>query len=264
MAPPDPLRGFDGSLESFGEALSDLQASGHPPAAAILDGVLTSGGIIDLPPPQAGVVRRTHEAGALWIADEVQSGYGRTGAAMWELPAAGDRAGHRDSRQAHGQRLPVAAVITRRDLAAKFSDADWFSTFGGNPVAMAAAKAVLEVVDDERIVDNARDVGEYLGTRLREIAAQSPVVGEVRQIGLAIGVEIVRPGTTEPDRRRPMTSSMACGMPASSSAQRACSNVLKIRPPLVLQRQHADQQWRRSLRSYRARRPESDERVKHP
>ena len=115
------------------------------------------------------------------------------------LPAAGDRAGHRDSRQAHGQRLPVAAVITRRDLAAKFSDADWFSTFGGNPVAMAAAKAVLEVVDDERIVDNARDVGEYLGTRLREIAAQSPVVGEVRQIGLAIGVEIVRPGTTEPD-----------------------------------------------------------------
>ena len=143
-----------------------------------------------------------------------------------------------------GNGHPVAAVITRREIAKRFSpDAEFFSTFGGNPVAMAAALAVLEVIDDERIIEHAGEVGEDLTGRLREIAARTPLIGEVRGIGLAIGVEIVRPGTTEPDAAT--TKEIVEGHARRSGVLIGTtgrhSNTLKIRPPLVFQREHADQ-----------------------
>jgi 4-aminobutyrate aminotransferase-like enzyme len=141
-----------------------------------------------------------------------------------------------------GNGHPVAAVITRRDLAERFSpEGDFFSTFGGNPVAMAAALAVLEVIDDERIVEGAGEVGEYLAGRLRDVAARTPLIGEVRAIGLAIGVEIVRPGTTKPDPAT--TKEIVEGMRQNGvliGTTGRHSNILKIRPPLVFQRRHAD------------------------
>ena len=142
-----------------------------------------------------------------------------------------------------GNGHPVAAVIKRRDLAERFSPVgEFFSTFGGNPVAMAAALAVLEVIDDERIIANAAGVGEYLARRLREVASWTPLIGEVRQIGLAIGVEIVRPGTTEPDAAT--TKEIVEGMRRDGvliGTTGRPSDTLKIRPPLVFGRQHADQ-----------------------
>ena len=174
--PPDGLRGFDGSLDEFEAAVRALPESGHPLAAAILDGVLTSDGIIDLEPSLAAeLVKRTHDAGGLWIADEVQGGHGRTGAAMWSYQRLGIEPDIVTLGKPMGNGHPVAAVITRRDLAERFSpEGEFFSTFGGNPVAMAAALAVLEVIDDERIVEHAREIGEYLAGRLRDVAAQSP------------------------------------------------------------------------------------------
>ncbi len=141
-----------------------------------------------------------------------------------------------------GNGHPVAAVITRRDLAERFSpEGEFFSTFGGNPVAMAAALAVLEVIDDERIIEHAADVGEYLAGRLREVAARAPLIGQVRNVGLAIGVEIVRPGTTEPDPAA--TKEIVEGMRQNGvliGTTGRHGNTLKIRPPLVFGRQHAD------------------------
>jgi 4-aminobutyrate aminotransferase-like enzyme/Ser/Thr protein kinase RdoA (MazF antagonist) len=241
--PPDALRGFDRSLEEFDTALRELAKSGHRPAAAILDGVLTSDGIIGLDPAMAAeLVRRTHDAGALWIADEVQGGHGRTGAAMWSYQRLGIEPDIVTLGKPMGNGHPVAAVITRRDLAERFSpEGDFFSTFGGNPVAMAAALAVLEVIDDERIVEGAGEVGEYLAGRLRDVAARTPLIGEVRAIGLAIGVEIVRPGTTKPDPAT--TKEIVEGMRQNGvliGTTGRHSNTLKIRPPLVFQRRHAD------------------------
>jgi 4-aminobutyrate aminotransferase-like enzyme len=241
--PPDALRGFDRSLEEFDTALRELAKSGHRPAAAILDGVLTSDGIIGLDPAMAAeLVRRTHDAGALWIADEVQGGHGRTGAAMWSYQRLGIEPDIVTLGKPMGNGHPVAAVITRRDLAERFSpEGDFFSTFGGNPVAMAAALAVLEVIDDERIVEGAGEVGEYLAGRLRDVAARTPLIGEVRAIGLAIGVEIVRPGTTKPDPAT--TKEIVEGMRQNGvliGTTGRHSNILKIRPPLVFQRRHAD------------------------
>lgn len=243
--PPDPLRGFDAtdSLASFDAALDTLTNADHPVAAAILDAVLTSDGIIALEPSMAqALVARVHAHGGLWIADEVQSGYGRTGAALWGYQRLGITPDIVTLGKPMGDAYPVAAVITRRDLAAQFSDHDFFSTFAGSPVAMAAAKAVLEVIDDERIVANAADVGGHLGGLLRAIASRTPAIGEVRQIGLAIGVEMVRPGTTEPDpeaARRIVEGMRQGGVLIGRTGRRG--NVLKIRPPLVFRREHADQ-----------------------
>ncbi len=138
---------------------------------------------------------------------------------------------------------PVAAVITRHELARQFSpEGEFFSTFGGNPVAMAAALAVLDVMDDERVIANAAVVGDYLGNRLRELAGSAQQIGEVRQIGLAIGVEIVRPGTVEPDAagaKEIVEGMRERGVLIGTTGRHG--NVLKIRPPLVFKREHADQ-----------------------
>jgi 4-aminobutyrate aminotransferase-like enzyme/Ser/Thr protein kinase RdoA (MazF antagonist) len=242
--PPDRLRGFDGSVEDFDRAIRELREAGHPPAASILDAVLTSDGIIDLGPSiTAELVRRTHEAGALWIADEVQSGHGRTGAAMWGYQRFGIEPDIVTIGKPMGSGHPVAAVITRRELAERFSpEGEFFSTFGGNPVAMAAALAVLEILDDERLVERARGVGQYLAALLRELAPRYPLIGDVRAIGLAIGVEIVHAGTTEPDAAA--TREIVEGMRQRNvliGTTGRHSNTLKIRPPLVFGREHADQ-----------------------
>ena len=242
--PPDVLRGLNSAVEDFDRSVRELVEAGHPPAAAILDGVLTSDGIIDLPPALAAeLVRLTHDCGALWIADEVQGGYGRTGAALWSYQRLGIKPDIVTVGKPMGNGHPVAAVITRSELARRFSpDGEFFSTFGGNPVAMAAALAVLEVIDDERIVENSAGVGEYLASHLREAVAHSPLIGEVRAIGLAIGVEIVKRGTTEPDAvaaKEIMEAMRRAGVLIGTTGRR--SNTLKIRPPLVFRRDHADQ-----------------------
>jgi 4-aminobutyrate aminotransferase-like enzyme/Ser/Thr protein kinase RdoA (MazF antagonist) len=243
--PPDSLRGFgvDQSLDAFDSAIRSLAAADHQLAVSILDGVLTSDGIIPLETTFATeLVRRTHEADGLWIADEVQGGYGRTGAAMWSYQGLGITPDIVTLGKPMGDAYPVAAVITRSDLARRFSDHDFFSTFAGSPVAMAAALGVLDVMDDERLIEHTAEVGAYLGGLLREVAARHPLIAEVRQIGLAIGAEIVLPGTTEPD---PATAKDI----VEGLRQRRVligrtgrhGNVLKIRPPLVFQREHADQ-----------------------
>jgi 4-aminobutyrate aminotransferase-like enzyme len=242
--PPDALRGLDHAVEDFEEAVRDLKESGQPPAAAILDGVLTSDGIIDLAPQRAAqLVRLAHDCGALWIADEVQGGYGRTGSALWSYQRLGINPDIVTVGKPMGNGHPVAAVITRSELARRFSpDGEFFSTFGGNPVAMAAALAVLEVIDDERMIENSAAVGQYLASRLRDVAAHSPLIGEVRAIGLAIGVEIVKPGTTEPDAptaKEIMERMREAGVLIGTTGRHG--NTLKIRPPLVFQSQHADQ-----------------------
>ena len=241
--PPDALRGFDGSVDDFELAIRELVEAGHRPAAAILDGVMTSDGIVDLDADIARqLVRRTHDAGALWIADEVQGGHGRTGVAMWSYQRLGIVPDIVTLGKPMGNGHPVAALITRRELAARFSpEGEFFSTFGGNPVAMAAALAVLDVMDDERIVANAAGMGEYLTTAFRDLAARTPSIGEVRTVGLAIGVEIVQPGTTEPDAvtaRRILEAMRRLGVLIGTTGR--AGNTLKVRPPLVFQRRHAD------------------------
>jgi 4-aminobutyrate aminotransferase-like enzyme len=203
-APPDPYRGEHLGTDGFTAAIDRLAARGVAPAAAILDGVLTSDGFptVDAAYVQA-LVDLTHEAGGLWIADEVQGGHGRTGEAMWSFARFGIEPDFVTLGKPMGNGHPVAAVITRREIAQKMADETvFFSTFGGNPVSAAAALAVLDVLEDERVLPRVVAAGEALRAAVREVAGRHPVVGDVRGVGLANGIELVRdPDTKEPTRR---------------------------------------------------------------
>ncbi|HVL53319.1 MAG TPA: aminotransferase class III-fold pyridoxal phosphate-dependent enzyme [Vitreimonas sp.] len=225
----------DPGPHGFAAAVADLVDAGHAPAAAILDSVLTSDGVFDLDPALARqLVRLAHDAGALWIADEVQGGHGRTGA-MWSYQRLGITPDIVTLGKPIGNGHPVAAVITRRGLAERFAGTtDFFSTFGGNPVAMAASLAVLDVIDDEHIVDQARQTGDALRARLRALASQFPILRDVRGMGLATGVEVA----DAPAARGIADGLRHAGVLIGTTG--ADGNVLKIRPPLVFRPAHAD------------------------
>ena len=235
--PADAYRGKHLDSTEFGAALARLEAKGLPPAAVILDGVMQSDGVQVLTPEYvADLVRRTHEAGALWIADEVQGGHGRTGEAMWSFQRFGIDPDFVTLGKPMGNGHPVAAVITRREFLEGFADETVvFSTFGGNPVSAAAGLAVLDVLEDERVLPRVVTAGEALRAAVREATAGAPCVGEVRGVGLANAIEIV----TDPDSKAPDGPTASAlknalkrhGVLVGTTA--ASGNVLKVRPPLA-------------------------------
>jgi 4-aminobutyrate aminotransferase-like enzyme len=142
-----------------------------------------------------------------------------------------------------GNGFPVAALVVRSDvLGAVPEETELFSTFGGNPVACAAALAVLAVIEDEGLVENAAEMGGYLLDGLRALQQRHPVIGDVRGEGLLLGVELVE------DRQTRVPATGRAHQVVEAMRDRGillgttgpAGNVLKIRPPLVFQRAHAD------------------------
>src|SRR5262249_5092415 len=140
-------------------------------------------------------------AGALYIADEVQPGFARTGEAMWGFARHGIVPDLVAMGKPMGNGYPMGGVAIKPELLAAFgSRAGYFNTFGGNPVAAAAGMAVLETIAAEGLQENARATGAYLLADLKSVAANNAVVGDVRGCGLYLGVEIVRdPSSRAPD-----------------------------------------------------------------
>jgi 4-aminobutyrate aminotransferase-like enzyme len=172
----------DGELRVWGAALERLQV---PLAATFLDGAFTSDGIRFPPPEQvAAIVDETHAAGGLFVADEVQAGHGRTGDHLWSFVRHGITPDLVTLGKPMGNGYPVATVITRGEIAERLAATTHvFSTFGGNPVAAQAALAVLDVIEDERLVEHAA-VGSRLIGSLEQLGA------EVRGRGLLVGVDL--------------------------------------------------------------------------
>jgi 4-aminobutyrate aminotransferase-like enzyme/Ser/Thr protein kinase RdoA (MazF antagonist) len=221
--------------------LGRIAGRGRSPAALFVDATFTADGIF-VPPPAVlqAIVDGARRAGALYIADEVQSGHGRTGDGLWGFGAWGVTPDIVTLGKPMGNGHPVAAVVTRSDIVDRFAEqTTFFSTFGGNPVACAAALAVLDVIEDEGLVANAAAVGDWLRSRLAELAARHPAIGDVRGRGLMTGVELVGPGgepATELASR--VKNGMAeRGVLIGTSAREG--NVLKIRPPLCITRDEA-------------------------
>ena len=234
---PDAYRGVHLDETAFAGAIERLAAKGHAPAAAILDGVLTSDGFLDPEPALVQAwVRMTREAGGLWIADEVQGGHGRSGSAMWSFQRFGIEPDFVTLGKPMGNGHPVAAVITRRELVERFAEQTvFFSTFGGNPVSAAAALAVLDVLKDERVLARVVEAGEALRAGIREVAERHPSIGDVRGVGLANGVELVAdPGAREPDAA--LAPAVRDGLRERAvlvGTTGRHGNVLKVRPPLA-------------------------------
>jgi 4-aminobutyrate aminotransferase-like enzyme/Ser/Thr protein kinase RdoA (MazF antagonist) len=199
-------------------------------AATFLDFGLTSDGIW-IPPADrvAELVARTHAAGGLFVADEVQAGYGRFGGHLWAFAHYDVAPDVVTLGKPMGNGYPVAAVITRKELVERFPFAgEVFSTFGGNPVAARAALAVLDVIEDEGLVAHAAAVGARLADGLRTLSL------DVRGRGLLVGAQLGSPelAARAVDRLRD------AGILIGRTGPRG--DVLKIRPPLVFAEEHVE------------------------
>jgi 4-aminobutyrate aminotransferase-like enzyme/Ser/Thr protein kinase RdoA (MazF antagonist) len=227
----------DAARAAMTAAVGRLRARDRRPAALFLDGFFTADGIFTPEPDVvAALVAAAREAGALYVADEVQSGHGRGGDGLWRFPAWGVHPDVVTLGKPMGNGHPIAAVVTRAELADRMAErTTFFSTFGGNPVACAAALAVHEVLEDERLVGQAASVGEELRAALRGLARRHPAIADVRGRGLMTGVELVDPetGTPSTDLARDVRDRLRERGVLIGSTRRE-KNVLKIRPPLVI------------------------------
>jgi 4-aminobutyrate aminotransferase-like enzyme/Ser/Thr protein kinase RdoA (MazF antagonist) len=224
------------------EAIERLGARGHLPAALFVDTAYTSDGVLTAGERyHAAMGEAARDAGALVVADEVQAGYGRSGKHLWSFEACGLQPDLVTLGKPMGNGHPIAAVIARRAEVDRLAgQAEFFSTFGGNPVAAAAGLAVLDVVRDQELVAHAAEVGAGLRAGLEALRDRHAAVAAVRGRGLLLGVELVRDGG-EPDTEltgRVLDAVRDRGVLIGSTGPH--DNVLKVRPPLVVTPSEAD------------------------
>jgi 4-aminobutyrate aminotransferase-like enzyme len=225
-------------------AIGELRERGIKLAAFLADSLFSSDGV---QPDPAGFLRpvqdMVHEAGGLYIADEVQSGFGRAGSHLWGYQRHGLAPDIVTMGKPMGNGMPIAGLVARHEVLDDFGrKGRYFNTFGGNPVCVAAASAVLTVIEDEGLQANAADVGGYLKAGIRNLAAGGDVLADVRGAGLYLGVDVADPATGEPSAARAarIVNRMR-DRRVLISATGPADNVLKIRPPLPFGRAHADQ-----------------------
>ncbi|MEK6410780.1 MAG: aminotransferase class III-fold pyridoxal phosphate-dependent enzyme [Acidobacteriota bacterium] len=228
-----------------GGAVEQIEKNGKRLSAFICESALGCGGQIILPD---GYLREAYhhvrEAGGVCIADEVQTGLGRVGSHFWAFEIQGVVPDIVTIGKPLGNGHPLAAVVTTPEIAASFDNGmEYFNTFGGNPVSCAVGLAVLDVIEEESLQENALKVGAHLKAGLEALKCKHPLIGDVRGSGLFIGVELV----LDRETRAPATRQAAyvvermkeCGVLISTDGP--LHNVLKIKPPMVLSTRNADE-----------------------
>lgn len=180
--------------------------------------------------------------GGLCIADEVQTGFGRTGANYWGFQNSGVTPDIVTMAKGIGNGIPLAAVTTRREIAEKLKERIHFNTFGGNPVSMAQGIAVLEAIDEDGLQENSRAVGEFILASLRKMKEHHPLIGDVRGMGLMIGVELVRDHATKEPANTETAELLehAREMGVLLGKGGLFGNVIRLKPPLCITREDAE------------------------
>ncbi|MEM8562519.1 MAG: aminotransferase class III-fold pyridoxal phosphate-dependent enzyme [Pseudomonadota bacterium] len=229
---------------AIGEAIAAFQSEGIGFAGLLVCPAFANEGLLNIPDGFFDkALAHVRAAGGLFIADEVQGGFGRTGRHWWshqwfdvvpDIVTLG-------KPMANGH--PVSGVVTRADLLDEFGDwAMYFNTFGGNPVSCAVAKAVLDVLEEEKLLENALHTGDYVAAGLRELQARHDIIGEVRHMGLFFAVELVLDGekkTPATEATSRLVNAMRRNGVLISKIGRHDS-ILKMRPPMPFGKEHAD------------------------
>jgi 4-aminobutyrate aminotransferase-like enzyme len=230
--------------ENVREVCDDLVEKERAPALFLCESILGCGGQIVLPEGYlTEVYRHVRAVGGVCIADEVQVGMGRVGDYMWAFESQGVVPDIVTLGKPIGNGHPLAAVVTTPEIANSFANGmEYFNTFGGNPVSMAVGLAVLDVIDEEQLRDRAKKVGDYLVQGFTTLAEKHPEIGDVRGLGLFLGVELVE------DRKSltpatEMTAQLIERVKTDGillSVEGPYENVLKIKPPMQFTETEAD------------------------
>lgn len=244
---PDVYRGQHRGLDAGVRYAHYVEEAAHKHAniaAFFCESAMSCGGQIVLPPGYlAEAYAAVRAAGGVCVADEVQTGFGRAGSHFWTFETQGVVPDIVTMGKPIGNGHPLAAVITAPEIADSFANGmEYFNTFGGNPVSCAAGLAVLDVMRDEALQNNAAEIGDYLIRGLRELQRGHSLIGNVRGIGLFLGFELVRdPSSLEPaDREASRLVERMKDRGVLLSTDGPFHNVIKIKPPLVFSRADAD------------------------
>ncbi|XP_049839811.1 5-phosphohydroxy-L-lysine phospho-lyase-like [Schistocerca gregaria] len=229
------------------EICRKIRDDGRSVCAFFIESLISCGGQI-IPPQNylREAFRHVREAGGVCVADEVQVGFGRVGKHWWGFQLQGDDVipDIVTLGKPMGNGHPVAAVVTTREIAQSFQNTgiEYFNTYGGNPVSCAVANAVMDVLERENLREHATRVGNHLLNLMRQLANKHHIIGDVRGVGLFVGVELVRDRET----REPATAEAQhvisrlkeeCVLLSADGPDR---NVLKFKPPMVFSQKNAD------------------------
>ena len=225
-------------------AIDSFTAAGVRFAGLLYCTAFSSEGLPTLPRGfMAKALAHVHAAGGYFIADEVQAGFGRLGSHMWGHQKLGVVPDIVTLGKPMGNGHPLAAVVARRELVEAFTGRNmYFNTFGGNAVSAAVGAAVLDVIEEERLVENACVVGAYTLEKLKKLGERHALIGDVRGAGLFFAVELV----ADAESKTPATSqtkrlvNLMRERGVLISRIGIHDNILKIRPPMPFSTQHAD------------------------
>jgi len=226
------------------DAAAQVAANGRGLAAFFCESALSCGGQIIFPRGYLkAAFAAVRAAGGVCVADEVQTGFGRAGERFWMFETQEAVPDIVTLGKPIGNGHPIGAVITTREIADSFDNGmEYFNTFGGNPVSCAVGLAVLDVIRDEELQQNAQEVGQYLLDGLRQLQQEHPLIGDVRGLGLFLGIEFVRDRETLEPADAPAAEIVERmkerGVLLSTDGP--FHNVIKIKPPLVFSERDAD------------------------
>jgi 4-aminobutyrate aminotransferase-like enzyme/Ser/Thr protein kinase RdoA (MazF antagonist) len=230
--------------QHVGQLLRNMRAEGRGIAAYLAETLPSVAGQIVFPPGYlAEAYKHIRAAGGVCIADEVQVGFGRLGTHFWGFETQAVVPDIVVLGKPIGNAFPLAAVVTTPEIAASFHNGmEFFSTFGGNPVACAAGLAVLDVLEEKHLQENALQVGRYWLARLKALEGKHPLMGDVRGAGLFLGLDLVLNRQT-----REPAPNQACYV-ANRLRERGIltgtdgphHQVIKLRPPLIFSEADAD------------------------
>jgi 4-aminobutyrate aminotransferase-like enzyme len=243
---PSPENYPQGIAQGFAAAITaacdQMAAQGIRPCALITDTIFSSDGVR---PDPAGFLSLAaaaiHARGGFFIADEVQAGFGRTGSSMWGFQRHGVLPDMVSLGKPMGNGYPMGGLVVQPPILSEFgAKARYFNTFGGNAVAAAVGLAVLDVIRDEGLMENAAEVGTAFANGLRALTLQHRCLGEVRAAGLFLGLDILTDGQPDGARAGQLVNTLRqSGILISATGP--LGHILKIRPPLPFSLANVDQ-----------------------
>jgi 4-aminobutyrate aminotransferase-like enzyme len=247
---PDPYRGkYRGEecseqyVQEVQNTIETIQNNGKNISAFIAEALMGCGGQLILP---KGFLKesftKVKNAVGVCIADEIQIGFGRMGSHFWGFESEGAIPDIVTMGKSMGNGHPLSAVVTTQEIADSFNNGmEYFNSFGGNPVSCAVGQAVLDVIKEEGLQENALAVGSYLLDQLKNMQNQHDLIGEVRGRGLFIGIELVKDELVPAAAESQTIINHMKDKGLLLSTDGPDHNVIKIKPPLVFNKENADE-----------------------